>query len=547
MDIDLLFSKVFSSNTINFDPNKYNYTYLLKCRGNNAIFDKLTSRSKSYMGQYALCSIDLNNDDINRYIQAFINSRYRNHLIVFCMDFANNERYEDVFPIDYYRETRKIRESYARDDQIVTIAVLPKEKDRMQAALNFLENNLSNGDVLYLFIENEYIPNQIHNNMCATIQIHSSRANCNAFKMLQTATSVQEQRTAQNIPYVKEEVQRRKEITVSMLGSAFYSPKMDYLNKFINILCKKSKNFTQEECIRLCDTLYNYNIENTYDVTFMNQLAKAAVNGIPHIKKEQDKSNFNSLKSYFFDAFGVKGTNIVELSMKVTLTMHLKGFSEQQMRDIAMKLFASSKKFHCEDLYGVIMDSCLSHIDTIKKSIENMKFEIEKFMSIADSAFEYDTVLSRYVGKYIELFKLQRRRDFWKNIVMLIKEEKHLFDEMCNNAKLLCQQLMDLQNQTNLTTESIVSIEESRVPQYAAADIINLHNDQSICSKILELYKEPLSVEYDSNRIDVNMNMGLIKFLPTIAVDKTHDLMITPGQTHSILVKQKMMRHMLLI
>ena len=541
-DFNALFKKAFAVTDSNFDPTLKYYTIFVNCAGKPDYYKDFDNQRRIYLGDAGYEELELlTSSDVDgfRDFMLSLNSKFPIHVdksFVLLFDFTKNS-YGDIPVKDCLDIVHNFKE---RSDVVSVICILDDEPSECKDVLSALENDISENDILYLYNKQIYHENLLSDSICGVLLLHNSKEHHSQYKNEDVKCK---QRVNSTIAGMRAEgqaeIKAKKPVSWNTLGCTFSNPKMDYLRCYVAAMCDKAKKMTYDDYEKEFNELYRGFAEDT-DVAGAKALLREVVGCIPRVKKEIPKYDGYTLSDYFKELYGIDGYRTVEYSFKVTLSMRPDPVNDNVIMNLANTMFTNICKYHSEDLFAEVCGHLEEYCRRIMRKHAEARTYINGYVTQKADGDSYELDLDKYIGDYISAYSLQKRCDFWNEVVTYMNNHRQYYDNHCDKSRQLYDQLVAVKRELSL--RKAVDLDVDTVKSYSVHDIMNVAQNNEICQRIVQSYKNPEGKgQYVA---EINMDW-LLKLAspPGFNVEVVYNI-ITENGGYSATLRQKMGRYL---
>ncbi len=374
-----------------------------------------------------------------------------------------------------------VSDSANGNDKIVLLVALSENS----TANNFLKaldaSRLPCDVTTYILIKNKYRPEELTDNLCGSLLLNIARSENSVLNENVFALS---RYVASNVASFPESgrqlINQKMPRFWTTVSAAYNDEKRKFLKYYFYQLCQNAENATLVDFSHVCSEYYDHQVYSVDTLGWVRRLGRA-IDMIPKIQTVDVKQQ-SSLKSYFGFCYGMNGSDIVDLTMKVNLSKQPK-YTQNNVSDAAIHLFRIIEQYGCEDMYEDVKRYLLQYLTQHKDYITNLSRNLKDFIAKDDAD---EQLLQTYIRMYIEYNTEFRKQEFWTDVFAYVGKNRAVFDDVCKNNRKLYDSLAELKE--SLSSAEYLPLPVNIYPSFNAYRLVNADKDREICENIKTAY-----------------------------------------------------------
>ncbi len=431
-----LYNSVFSEEKKAFYAENHYYTVLLNLLAEEPYSIRLLSDIDRHMvsGQYSAYALDtdlVNDPNIVPSLQGLLMSRLGKNLNnCFCiltdLSSGSGEAVQKVTEALYAGEL------VASGDKIVVISVLPADLQQAKAAAMEVEHwELPEGVLYYFASQNRYNREQVVNDICAIVLLHSSKAASEEIARDLNRTKNDIRTEIQGFsPEGQQQIGLRRNIPWSTVVTAYKDNRMVFLKKYLLELLNRVEGIESFDASGFCHTFFNQH--SSLDPGALLDMLKCAVNRIPLTSPPAGPGDM-TLQTYLnmcYSTGGYGGEKVLELTLKVNLARNRRS-SPAMVKKAAEEIMENMGIYDSDDLVRDVTRALAGYAGQQKKTCDDKKRMLPQFLETASAGEnELEEFIKRYISYDFEL----RKWEFWLEVSQYIQHNREEFAALCAEA-----------------------------------------------------------------------------------------------------------------
>ncbi len=483
-----LYEKVFGIDTSVYNPQTNNFLILYSDLQNNEFSNSLIGDIKHYIGQNCMRVVteesfgDSRKDQYFYNLSGELNKTYgfgTRKAYVLLFDLRESVNAEKI--ISYLNA---VKPGFSQGDSISVVSIVSENdnKDESLKQIEFMGKvNWGNSIMFYFFPVDRFHTQELRESVSALCSLYSEKT---LYDQLQKnkimAMSQIDNSVDNNMGEEGRKIIRSKQPMIwSGISADYNDSKVIFLKQYVrglydNIALLDSFDFYAE-----CNACYSriIGLENDFE---LEKLLRHAVKCIPMVTNSNPVGDL-SLENYFIQIYGNDGPTLVDLTLRVNLSMQPK-YPFEFIETAAKSIFDSVKIYHSEDLCSEVIKKLADYINNeLNLTIAERQQSINSYVRNT----EYSSVeLNEYIKKYIDYYSLIRKQEFWEDVLDYFKNHSDVFADACKISKQSGEYLTKWIN-SHMFDKPLDNIE---YPKYTAYQFMTLEENQALCTAIAEEY-----------------------------------------------------------
>lgn len=486
--INRLYSNVFHQQNPPFNPGVNCYLVLLDFLKNRDISERLMQSVERYIDKTCFDTISTT-ENLPGVLNSHIHQRddnlgaavKANYLMLFDV---NEETVRNV-PRDI-ADILNVFNSYnflRPGETIALVVIVPETLPNLAEFFESLEKLLPDFVHLHLFINKRFEEERIINGMTGVMALYSRKDLFGYFTGNLNDTKKHVNMNITQLPTEgRQAFEQRKKLTWSVTNVVFSDDRIDFLKGYVSSLFKNVKR-TDSWCnFALMTECYKELVANTGSdaplIIKLLQAIKRIPTSVQNIKYTQA-----CLRDFFDDIYGIQGTELVNLTLKLNLRTR-NTYSKNSIRDTANRVFEEFGFYDSENILQDVLDAIQKYIDSeLSDYIKKSRTDLERELS--EDSSDLDSDLRDYIKAYLEYHDNIAKKLFWNDVMTYIIKNKDEFDRHCTLSRELNKQYENVMQSMWLFGGGA----QYNTPQYPAAVLVNLCDNVEVCAEIKAAYE----------------------------------------------------------
>ena len=505
-DFNALYKAVFESKKVKFDSERDYYTILLDFphlptpfmdKGKD-YFGSLIEKIKLHVPDDAIEEVHIGEEEAPAELQGRL---LRIKDVVGDLDFNLNGRDQprcnfiltlhlsavdmDLSPLETVLDVlKRVRDA---GDEICLILTVPARMAGGEALLRRVSGMLPDYVLPFIFsvYDSAFRRHALLDSVGAAIILSSSVEQRRAF-----ASHTQENaRNVESYMYGLSEEGRKSfleepQINWMTMYCRYHDTKLDFLLWYCEQLRKSVVRIDDQAIMDMANQAYDA-VHLPRDKKKSIATLRRSLGMIPRVDKIGMSRETNAtLDMLFSRLYGPDGMRTVDFSLKATLSMMGTTFVEDGIAKGAQAFLNGIGSYECDDVYSTAVEFLQNYILTIqndckqKQKTLRSKMDDEHDMSLIDS-----TALPEYIEKYIELYDLSKKEDFWQDVLNYIMRKtpdcEAILARVAQRKVQLASIGIEFQNSDAKSDHPMVTI-----PAKKPDDILGAALNEAFCAQI---------------------------------------------------------------
>lgn len=258
-----------------------------------------------------------------------------------------------------------------------------------------------------------------------------------------------------------------------------------------------------------------------------------ALNMIPLVDKTGTVRETNTTLDLMFSRlYGAEGVKTVDFSLKATLSMLGSTIVEDGIAKGARTFLSGIGSYNCDDVYTTAVDFLQNYIITIQNDRNQRQKALEaRLHDEHELSLIHGQVLPDFIERYIELYDVGKKEDFWQDVLSYIVRRppdcEEILAHVAQRKVILASINAEFLNSDIKSSHSIVAI-----PSKKPDEIIEACNNEEFCTQIGMAFDK--TVAEGKNSINMTGNCSTIFALDIIPNTYTEFPIHFTNDTYSI-------------
>lgn len=261
----------------------------------------------------------------------------------------------------------------------------------------------------------------------------------------------------------------------------YYDRQDEFLNKYIITACQNLKKLSADNFYEMLNSIYESLIPEQ-DELRVSKALKEAVDRIPYISSTPPKNIDLYFRNYFEYLYGDKAVSTIELSLKATLSGIFNYRTEDKVVQVCDLIFDKCSGFAVDDLYDQVCSLLEAYLNTLDDSRNELAKDLKRYLDNTP----YTSGLDVYLGKYTQLYTMQKVRAFWNDVLKRIRTYKSEYDSYNDKACEYHDQIKKLCE--GILVQGFFDFSYTDTKQFTAEEILTLESDEDAIEHIRSVF-----------------------------------------------------------